>query len=314
MPRRLAGFVAALSIALVSCSPNPTKPLSPRPLASPSETQVVPTPSEMRLRFAAVGDIGDGSANEAAVAAAIARSHSSRRFDLLLLVGDLIYPEGDPAQYEEKFAKPYAPVTDLGIEIRAVLGNHDVLTDPDGMISAFKMPSRYYSIEEGPAHFFALDSSPGVVDASQATWLDAELSRSEARWKVVLLHHPIYSSGLHGSTVPIRDALESMLVRHGVQLVLSGHDHNYERTIPLNGIVHIVSGAGCCPRAGPVKANSFTASFQVGLGFVVGEVRSDVIEISRVAVEGNVTDSFTIPYEAQEKAAPVDVKEVCRLA
>lgn len=270
--------------------PRPEGPIAPITIPTPTSTQ----PPETPLRFAAVGDLGDGSANQAAVGAAIAQAHASERIDLLLLLGDLIYPNGNPAEYERKFAQPFHSVIEAGIETHAVLGNHDAETDPDAVASAFGMPARYYTFTLGPVQFFALDSSSGAISELQRAWLQTELENSTQIWKIVFLHHPLYSSGIHGSTFPIRSSLEEMLVRHGVQLVLAGHDHNYERTAPIKGIVHVVSGTGCCPRPGPLFSNAFTASFRTGLGLLVGEVTSRQIAIQWLDVEGRIQDSAVI--------------------
>lgn len=287
-------LLLAIVFVVGSCSPHVRKPPTTFPTG---------TPPESRLRFAAVGDIGDGSANEAAVAAAIAREHVRDPLDLLVLLGDLIYPNGNPADYQQKFAEPYRQIIEAGIETEAVIGNHDIETDPSGMLAAFNMPSRYYSFRRGALAFFALDSSRGNIDDGQLAWLEQELSRTSGSWKIVLTHVPMYSSGIHGSTTDVRGTLEDLLADHGVALVIAAHDHDYERTTPIKGIVHLVVGTGCCPRPGPMFSNPFTASFQVGLGFLLAEASESELQIQWIDVEGRVRDRATLPATVRDQAA-----------
>jgi tartrate-resistant acid phosphatase type 5 len=78
----------------------------------------------------------------------------------------------------------------------------------------------------------------------QQKWLSKVLGGSQAPWKIVMGHHPIYSSGEHGSSKSLMKALEPLLIEHQVDLYLAGHDHEYERFKPVQGVQHIVSGGG----------------------------------------------------------------------
>lgn len=274
--------LAALLILAASCS----APKNPASQPQPSPT------TEQLLRFAAVGDTGDGSADEAAVAEAIAKSHDSAPLDLLLHLGDLIYEKGDPADYERKFATPYRPVIDRSIEVRAVLGNHDIQTDPAQILKLFEIPSRYYTFTRGNVQFFALDTSKGSLDEEQILWLKRELTNSQAQWKVAFTHVPGLSAGLHGNNQPIRTALEPLFEEHGVRLSLAGHDHNYQRAHPVGGTTYIVSGGGCCPRES-VPAD-FLAARATGLHFLEIEVLGTNMTIKAVAATGEVLDRVEI--------------------
>ena len=294
-------------LALVSCAPRdgtapPVPTTSPTPSAAPSVTPS-PTPgaAATRLRFAAVGDIGDGSAAEAGVAAAIAAAHGEERLDALLLLGDLIYPKGDPAKYQGRFAEPYQPVLAAGIPLISVLGNHDIMTDGAAIQRLFGMPAPYYTTVRGPVEFFVLDNSRGRVDPAQRAWLDEALGRSASPWKVVVMHIPLFSSGeLHGSSARLQASLQDLLERHGVQLAIAGHDHNYERTVVMGGVTYIVSGGGCCPRK--AGRGPFTAAVAEGLHFVVFDAEGDVMRVRALGLGGHVLDEAEI-----SRRAPVPV-------
>ena len=115
----------------------------------------------------------------------------------------------------------------------------------------FNMGGRaYYSFTKGDGlvEFFALDST--YFTLPQQRWLEEALQASQAKWKIVFFHHPLYSSAdRHGSKLELRSDLEPILVRHGVDAVFSGHDHVYERVKPQQGVQYFVSGVGS--RAAP---------------------------------------------------------------
>jgi 3',5'-cyclic AMP phosphodiesterase CpdA len=241
-----------------------------------------------------VGDVGDGSDDEKAVARAIADAHDAEPLDLLLLLGDLIYPDGEPHQYERKFARPYAPVLRAGIELLATLGNHDIRTDTEAIRRLFGMPANYFTVVRGPVEFFVLDTSRGRVDAAQVAWLEQVLQASTSPWKIAVMHVPLFSSSeYHGSNERLQTALRPVFERYDVQLVIAGHDHNYERTLPIGDVTYIVSGGGCCPRE--EGRSSLTADAEYGLHFVVFDVRRDVIRLSAKASNGRVIDTAEIP-------------------
>ena len=281
-------LVVAIMVAVGACSPS-----KPAQQAQPTPSVSVPTatPTSSTVRFAAVGDIGDGSNRPALVANAILAGHRERPLDLILLLGDIIYPDGDVAEIA-KFREPYAPLIAEDLEMHVALGNHDIQTDRDAFMDAFDMPARWYTFVRGPVQFFALDSSRGVIEGAQRSWLDRALARSRARWKVVFMHVPMFSSGIHGNNLALQQALQPLFDRYDVSLALAGHDHNYERTQPILGTVYVVSGGGCCPRS--TGSQSFTARALTGLHFVVVEAGEDALHIEAFDPEGKSLDRVTL--------------------
>ena len=286
---RRTGVALILAFA-VACTSQPPVPRSqPSPTPTPTSTA---SPSSVLFRFAAVGDFGDGSAAEKRVADAIAAEHARRPLDLLLLLGDMVYPDGDPAEVDKKFRAPYASVLQAGIDTAAVLGNHDIMTDADAIADAFGMPGRHYRLAGGPVELFALDSSTGAIDRRQAAWFGAALAASRARWKIVFMHVPAFSAGRHGPNPGLQETLVPLLDRYDVSMVITGHDHDYQRSVPIRGTVHVVSGGGCCPR--PVGTASYTARSATGLHFVVVEVSDAGVSLEAISVDGTVLDRAAI--------------------
>src|SRR5215813_6201599 len=218
------------------------------------------SPSKDRIKFAAIGDFGTGDDGQAGIAAQMLRDHKTSPLDFVIAVGDNIYPDGGGRHFAKKFERPYAGLIREGVKFHAVLGNHDV---KDGrrdqcQYPLFNMNGKcYYTVKKGDglAEFFMIDST--AFDMTQAGWLEGVLKESTAQWKVAVFHHPIYSSGAeHGSDLGLRRGIEPLLTRYGVNVVLSGHDHIYERVKPQQGVQYFVTGAGGKVRPGDVNMRS----------------------------------------------------------
>ena len=106
------------------------------------------------------------------------------------------------------------------------------------------MEGRWYSFRRGPVQFFMLDTNPGDHWGPQLNWLRRQLAASQAPWKVVVGHHPLYSEGFYGDDPGLIARLAPLFKSYGVQLYINGHDHNYARTPPLNGTTYVTVGGG----------------------------------------------------------------------
>jgi hypothetical protein len=141
-----------------------------------------------------------------------------------------------------------------------------------------------------------LDSMPDepdgtAPDSTQGQWLQASLAASTARWRVVVMHHPPFSSGLHGPS----DWMQWPFAAWGAQLVLAGHDHSYER-IAHDGIVYVVNGLGGAPRYAPGSspAKGDMIFFNADHGAMLAEADGAQLRIRFVAATGDVADDFTL--------------------
>lgn len=243
-------------------------------------------------RFAIVGDIGASDVDAARTAVIVDKLASQRPFDGLILLGDNVYPSGDPAMLDEVLFDPYGPVLDAGAQLLAVLGNHDCL---DGnavpQLQALGMPDRWYSREIGDVLFIGLDSILASA-GNQVEWLEETLAASSARWKIAAMHHPPYSAGIHGSEKSVRAAFTPLFEKYGVQLVLSGHDHDYQRSLEQNGVTYVVSGGAATIRK-TAKAE-FTAAAWSTFHFVDLAVWDDRMELRAVDQYGRVFDEAVI--------------------
>ena len=230
--------------------------------------------------------------------------YQQQPFGLVALLGDICYYGNFADRYHDVFRRPMGPLLDAGVGFELAIGNHDAalrhsdagIEEIEAELRLLGTPGRFYTTSHGPADFFFLDSStPGAfgTDSSiQWEWLDDTLASATNQWKIVALHHPLYSSGRHGSTEQARERLEPILARHHVDLVLSGHDHHYERTHPQHGITHVVSGGGC--KTTRVGHSRFTAAAASTLQFVLADIDGDRLTASCVGVDGGVIDRFEL--------------------
>lgn len=242
------------------------------------------------MSFAVIGDNGTGNPAQYEVARQMLKTHTSQPFELVLMVGDNMYGSQQPRDFVDKFEIPYGPLLRMGIPFYAALGNHD---EPDNRhYPKFNMNGqRYYSMTRGPARFFFFDTN--FMDPPQLKWIDSALGEAREDWKIVVFHHPLYSNGnRHGSNVSLRVVLEPMLVRHGVDVVFSGHDHTYERIKEQKGITHFVVGSsGQLRKGGITPAATTAASFADDNAFLIATIDGAVMTFHAISRIGAIVDS-----------------------
>ncbi|RKH98943.1 discoidin domain-containing protein [Corallococcus sp. AB038B] len=229
--------------------------------------QTSTTSSATKAHFTAMGDFGTGGSMQAKVMAVM--NTPQWRSELLLALGDNAYPNGTDAEFQEHLFKPMAGLL-REVPMFATPGNHEYVTNQaqpylDNMYLPANNPQgseRYYSFDWGPVHFISLDSNCAVGLASadrctlaaQKAWAESDLAANTRPWTVAFFHHPSWSSGEHGSQLTMRRQFGPLFEKYGVDLVLTGHDHDYERSKPMygdnvasstqRGIPYLVVGSG----------------------------------------------------------------------
>jgi hypothetical protein len=245
------------------------------------------------VRFAVIGDMGTGDKAQYEIAQQMERHREMIGFDFVLMLGDNIYGGKSPADMKRKFEDPYAPLLDAGVKFYASLGNHD--NPNERFYKPFNMgEKRYYSFRKGNAEFFALDSN--YMDPQQIDWLTKALHDSGATWKICFFHHPLYSDGkFHGPDTDLRARLEPIFRANGVRVVLSGHEHIYERIKPQNGIYYFVLGNSGELRTHNLRPSVNTASgSDVDRDFMVMEIAGDQLYFQTISRTGGTVDSGVI--------------------
>ena len=209
-------------------------------------------------RIWVLGDSGTANANAQAVRDAYLGFTGSIHTNLWLMLGDNAYETGTDSEYQAAVFNMY-PTTLRQSVLWPTIGNHDTAqsTNPPATLpyfSIFTLPTnaqaggvasgteKYYSFDYANIHFICLDSmtSDRSPSGPMATWLRADLASSTRQWTIAFWHHPPYSKGSHNSDtesflVEMRQNFLPILEEAGVDLVLAGHSHSYERSYLIDG-------------------------------------------------------------------------------
>lgn len=284
-------------------------------LFSGGRLRTAPVPGTRTIHFAAFADFGTGGGDQAAVVRGLEQADP----ELIIGPGDVAYDYGTAAELQDKFFRPMAKLLS-GVPIYTAIGNHEYRTDSGGpYLESLYLPANnpqgtelYYSFDWGHVHFVTLDSNCLIADtarcsgAEQRAWLEQDLAASEADFTVVMLHHPFWTSGEKRSEEAVRRVVAPVLEREGVDLVLMGHDHNYQRTVPMKGdapapagergITYVVVGNGGAnlnpfPGAAPpwIAARNDTQK-----GFLDVTIEEGMLEARMITTSGAVIDAFSI--------------------
>jgi uncharacterized protein (TIGR03382 family) len=294
---------------------------------SPKRFRTAPTPGTRRVHFAAVGDMGTSGTQQKAVA----QSVLAARPELYVTLGDNAYSDGTEAEFQSNF---FAPMADLLAEVPMFTspGNHEYVTNQaqpylDNLYLPTNNPKgseRYYSFDWGHVHFVSLDSNCAIGLASadrcnlaeMKAWAEQDLAATQQPWKVVFFHHPPWSSGQHGSQPKVRRELVPLFEKYNVDLVLTGHDHNYERSKPMKGDAVAAAGARGIPYlvvgSGGASLRNLPGSAPAwsevrnnkDYGFLDVVVEEGTLSARMVSPSGTVFDSFTLTKELPAQQEP----------
>jgi hypothetical protein len=298
MRRILATLFAAA--ALLASAPAPqtraqTRPEAGRVAAAPAPVRLTLPLKKDSVRFAVIGDTGTGSEKQYELGRVLLAYRQAFPFDFVLMMGDNLYGSEKAVDYKTKFEDVYRPLLDEQVKFYATLGNHD--ESNERFYEHFNMNGEeYYNFRKGNISFYSLNSN--YMDKKQLAWLEGKLKADTSEWKVAFFHHPPYSSGgKHGSSSGLREVVEPLFVKYGVNVVFAGHEHFYERIKPQKGVYYFISGAGGKLREGDVKESSplTAASYDRDMSFMLLEVAGDEMHFQCVNRLGETVDSGVVP-------------------
>lgn len=220
----LVGCQASIEIITPEVSPSPPMVTEPGPM------------TDSASGFLVIADFGGGNAQQDVADAMLAWKRAGYRVNAIVTAGDNVYDRGEPSKYEVQLDRPYAP---LGVPMYIAIGNHD---EPNraAMLQHMKMQNPPSKVSIGEIDIFFLNSNS--VDAVQTQWLTKALD-STAKIKIVVYHHPAYSCGKHGNTKEVIEKWVPVIEKGNVDIVFSGHDHNYQR-FNRGSVQWVVSGGG----------------------------------------------------------------------
>ncbi|HEX8822473.1 MAG TPA: metallophosphoesterase [Archangium sp.] len=283
---------------------------------TPQRFTTAPVPGTRRVHFTTVGDFGMNNNDQKDVANAML----GRKPELFLALGDNAYSSGTEEELQNNLFVPMAPLL-AQVPFFATPGNHEYVTNQaQPYFDNLYLPTspsggeRYYSFDWGHVHFVALDSNCAIglasadrcTMAAQKKWVEEDLAASTAAWKIVFFHHPPWSSGDHGSQLKMRREFAPLFEKYGVDLVLTGHDHHYERSYPMKGdamaasgsrgIPYLVVGSGGASLRPFVNGRpSWTAvRNDVDHGYLDVTVEDGTLTAQALTPSGKVMDSFSL--------------------
>lgn len=208
------------------------------------------------IRVWVIGDSGTANDSARRVRDAYLNHSAGTRTDVWLMLGDNAYEEGTDEQYQAAVFDMYGSLL-RSTFLWPTIGNHDIGVSADGRppyLDIFTLPTQgeaggmpsgtehYYSFDFSNVHFVCLDSqiSDRTPGGPMLTWLEADLASTDRDWIIAYWHHPPYSKGTHDSDrertlIEMREYALPILEKHGVDVVLTGHSHTYERSYLLDG-------------------------------------------------------------------------------
>jgi Calcineurin-like phosphoesterase len=245
----------------------------------------------------AVGDFGVGGPVERETGAAMRRYERDHPADVLVTLGDNDYTES-PTAFRQNWRDAFGWRQDAGLGVAGALGNHDVLVQNGRYeFDTLDMPAARYRRTIGNVDLFMLNSNN--VSGRQTAWLETALAASTAQWKIAVFHHPAWTCGEYRSHSGVLVRWVPLFEQYGVDLVLSGHDHNYQRFAARNSVRYIVHGGGNTNlyRIEPCPAGYPTRRFaRATRGFVFIRAEATVLRVKSVNLRGRVIDDVSIHH------------------
>ena len=299
MKRIITSFALTIFLALANASAQHRSHSRPAESAAAGPVVKLTLPNkEGSVRFMVVGDTGTGTEQQNELARVMLRYHQAFPYEFALMLGDNMYGSEKTGDFKKKFEDVYKPLLDQKVKFYAALGNHD--ESNQRFYEFFNMDGQeYYRFGKGNASFYSLNSN--YMDKRQVDWLNEKLNADTSEWKIAFFHHPPYSSGAaHGSDTKLREIVEPIFLKNGVQVVFAGHEHFYERIKPQKGIYYFISGSGGKLRKGDVKQGSplTEKAFDRDMSFMLIEIAKDQMYFQVISRTGETVDSGVIARPA----------------
>ncbi len=216
--------------------------------------------------------------------------------DFMIFNGDLAYKK-EYNYWIDEFFTPTAQTVFTEYPFVNSIGNHEGWNDNSKAflqsLAMTKMPKEFFAFEQGEALFLVLNTEVGV-GSNSAQWKFAkeQLNSTDKPWKIVVFHIPAYSSGAHGENKNMKRMTSKIFEKYGVDLILTGHSHYYQRNV-VNGINHLVIGGGGSPLYSPKKAK-YTITQAKKYHHALITVNKTKIAVEVKGLDMNMIDEFEL--------------------
>jgi hypothetical protein len=288
------------------------------------------------FKFLVLGDSGWGDPLSDAQAL-IAQRISAEKAALVIHTGDLVYPQGSFEYYQRNYFNYYAP-TMCSTPFFPSPGNHDYdVPNAAPYLAIHSVPTegvpaadagRYYSFDWGNVHFVSIDAHQALNRAVTANgpmlrWLENDLRTTRQFWRVVYFHYPPFATGNNVNdreSTWARTYMVPLFDTYGVQLVFSGHEHSYQRSMPMRksgfvaagvGTNYFTSGGGGAILY-PVPTLPIVAFARSAYHYLRIEVQGTRIGIRSIRHDGAELDNYSIAptpaFSDDPKAPPLTLK------
>ncbi len=292
-----------------------------------STFKTFPPAGQLPVEFGAMGDSRTNPGVFRNVCEAIRKSGLS----MVLHDGDFVAAGRVVRIWDGQFFQPGREML-ASVTMFPAVGNHELGgAGPDGYTvfsRFFVMPENqtWYSFDYGGVHITVLDSTRKADENSaQYKWAEADLMASKAVWKIALFHHPWFNAGSHGSEVPMRQVYGPLFVRAGVDLILAGHDHNYQKTKPIVQVFEpaskkplweIVTGGGGAPLYPVTRPEVFLDKNAPVNHYLKVTAEKDRLMAAAYALDGKEIDRLEIrkdaPVEGAVSIEQIELEEMLR--
>ena len=271
--------------------------------APPADARVISTPVS---RFAVIGDYGDFNNPNTLAVANLVHDWSP---DFIVTVGDNNYCfttnsytyDDCVGRYYHDYIAPYTGTYGSGAMVNRfwpTMGNHDWDAQTISYTTFFSLPNneRTYDLMRGPLHFFMIDSDDrepagNTAGSLQAQWIGQAMTASTATWKIPVFHHPSYSTGVHGDSAWMQAWPFKFW---GASVVLSGHDHDYERLVNDHLQYLVVGTGGESIRAGVTTSTAVSLVRVNEFGAVLGEADACRLRLRFFTASGEQRDTLLL--------------------
>jgi tartrate-resistant acid phosphatase type 5 len=282
--RRTRSVLLLLALSACSAHAPSSLPSSPTPSSTPSRSR-----TSAPFVFAVKGDWGGGTAAQRDVTNEMCSLRKRIPFTIVVTTGDNFYNPDGFATQQNYYGPERCLYSHPGHVWRAVWGNHDLAGSSTRTVLG---AARYYTFSEGLTQFFMLDANRPNDDV-QRRWLRDALAASRARVKIAVFHQPGFTSGLHDDNTAVQKNWVPLFEQYHVNLVLTGHNHDYEH-LKIHGIDYVVTGGGGrstypCLRVEPGALRCVSA-----YNFLLVTVSESDIEIEAIRSNGRTLDRFSI--------------------